>query len=121
MPDPARIVVALDHSYAAGRDQHIHLHAIPCAECAVHSVVDPDKLCKRRTNDQKSEAIRALLFAFGVTWVATLGVAVYASTWMGLDANYAFPTASAAGFWCVWRLSQRVRAAANTKPSGETK
>lgn len=112
MPDSARYVVALDHSYAAGRDQNIHLHAITCADCETR---------KRRTNDQKSEAIRALLFAFGVTWVATLSVAVYALTGMGLDANYAFLLASAAGSWCMWRLSRRVRAAANTKSNGEKK
>lgn len=94
------VVIANNGSYAAGRDQTIHLHAIPCADCERRFVRHAAGVCRHC-------AMRGVVIGSVLLWLVLASLAVIAGTraeW-GSDALFGLTVAAAcAAFavgWCV--------------------
>lgn len=101
---PQTLAIAVGGSFAAGRDQHIHLHAIPCADCEQRFVRHAAGICRHCR--QRGVVLVALL-----AWFVLLGgiALACAHAALGEDAFLVGAIATGlavflAGRWCARRL-----------------
>ena len=98
------LVIASDGSYAAGRDQTIHLHAIPCADCEKRFVLEATQVCRHC-------AIRGVVIGAVMLWIVLAALAVRACAWADLGSDAQFGATIAAAFVAfqagLWFLKRR--------------
>lgn len=95
MTKPVIFVLATDHGFAAGRDQEIHLHAIPCSECETRFVLPHVPICRHCLEKLNVARMKFGAVCFVMIWLFAFGAAVRALAGLDLNSDMAYLIASA--------------------------